>query len=562
MFKPITSFLRHHYLTRYHGIYRHAKKLFVFDLALLGLAVVLFVATIFYSFWKPGTTDWLDLSVSLGTGRLVSGDNAAITVSYTNRSKFVLEDTTLALRLPPGFVVDRNKTPVSAFSEQSIIPLGELAPGGHGTATVYGQLWTEPNTPYDIIASLAYRAEGKTTKELKLGKYILTLPDSVVSVNLTNVPPALAKGTPKEIGLELFNSSQDSAATVQVVLEGVSSRLTTSTFTLSPQASQVIYTNISATANTNFAASLYVLVNGQAILQEKIIQPLTVLSPNVTIQAAWGQPTPTYAEAGGTVPLTISWQNGNTPLDGGRILLRFTPGTVDMKATEKLNGLYWLDNAIVIHGQARTLLNNIAPNTSETFTVNVKLLPTFSLGTNSVSSWSVTPVFEADMSKDGVNVQGSITGETISLPLATETHLTAKAVYYTSDGDQLGRGPIPPVPGETTSWWVEIRANNTVGALTNAKLSITLPPGVSMTGRQSVTLGGGLKYNTSTRTITWSAPLIPAWSTTGWYFAAAVTPDASYTGGPINLVQKITFTATDDTTGKTITLNKERVVGE
>ena len=58
------TFLKNHYHTRYHGVYQHAKKLFIFDLALLGLALVMMV----YLFALAYAASFITYRVALALG--------------------------------------------------------------------------------------------------------------------------------------------------------------------------------------------------------------------------------------------------------------------------------------------------------------------------------------------------------------------------------------------------------------------------------------------------------------------------------------------------------------
>ena len=62
MFKAFKNFYHH----KYHLKFRHAKKLFIFDLCLLAVAAALLGLTIYFLVWRPSSTDKIDLSLSFG----------------------------------------------------------------------------------------------------------------------------------------------------------------------------------------------------------------------------------------------------------------------------------------------------------------------------------------------------------------------------------------------------------------------------------------------------------------------------------------------------------------
>ena len=147
----------------------------------------------------------------------------------------------------------------------------------------------------------------------------------------------------------------------------------------------------------------------------------------------------------------------------------------------------------------------------------------------------------------------------MAIPLATEVAVESAARYYTEEGDQLGRGPLPPMVNQTTKYWLMFRANNTNNDLRAAVFSATLPAGVEFTGKQSVTIGPTIAYNPANRDLSWNYRLLPANSQTGLYFEVAVKPNAAQIGQTLTLLKNIKFTATDDAVGKNFSFSQPDV---
>lgn len=102
---------------------------------------------------------------------------------------------------------------------------------------------------------------------------------------------------------------------------------------------------------------------------------------------------------------------------------------------------------------------------------------------------------------------GHLLKATVNLPALTiPATLEAKeAIYYTSpQGDQLGVGPLPPLVGIPTSYWVfwEVSSAND---FKNLVFSARLPKGIELSGGRSL-LSGEFNYNTSSRQVIWKIP--------------------------------------------------------
>lgn len=105
-----------------------------------------------------------------------------------------------------------------------------------------------------------------------------------------------------------------------------------------------------------------------------------------------------------------------------------------------------------------------------------------------------------------------------------------EARYYASTGDQIGIGPLPPIVGQETRYWVAFKLGPTTNDLANVRLSARLAPGVSLTGRSALPSGGVLIQEGDR--VAWSADFLPR-SPEGAIaqFEIAITPDASMRGG-------------------------------
>ncbi len=543
------SFFHRHYHRHYHGIYHNPKKLFILDLCLLAAALLMFAASLVFWFWKPGITDLIDVEISLGDTRLKSGDYAHLTINYTNRSRHHLTRPTLAVRLPSGFVVDRTQTPLTLFSKNSTFTLDDLDPGASGQVGLFGQFWAEPGKETKIIAILSYQVETDTNREQKLGTYLATLPESILLTSL-EAPASAFPNVAVPFSLKIKNNSAVPVSGITVLEHGLKAtfKTTTSLKNISLSAGEELSLNgtflspqVAGVQTAAFVTE--VLPNNQPIIQSSKETRFTVVTPSLNITAR-NVNAFDYLEPGQTIPLEISWKNSTPfPLKTIRLRLASTPGFLNLRATAKANNLKIEGTDLIIDSSVRTALA-AETGTSDQFALNLVFNPIFSPIGQTTREFHLTPIIEArsDQVSDQVF---TMNGDDLVLPLATDLTLKAETRFYTPDGDQLGRGPLPPRVGATTKYWIFIEAFNTVNPIEDAFLSLTLPNGVTPTAMQSVTLGAPLSWEATARSLTWSMLDIPAQSKTGWYFQVAVTPTLADIGQTISLVKNLTFVAKD-----------------
>ena len=69
-----------------------------------------------------------------------------------------------------------------------------------------------------------------------------------------------------------------------------------------------------------------------------------------------------------------------------------------------------------------------------------------------------------------------------------QEHIHVDLTQQSEAGEQIGAGPLPPVPGETTFAWAKIRIPPTVNAWKNGSIVLKFADGVSWTGKISTSI--------------------------------------------------------------------------
>ncbi len=556
--------LRKHYYERYHGTYQHAKKLFAFDLALFLSAIVLFVSTIFLLTWNPGLTDLIDMSVSVGNERIKSGEEIRLNVDFKNKSKFKLNNISLGLHLPEGFIIDRKKTPENIFSNNSTFPaIKELEAGATGQAEIYGRFWSELNKETKFIANLSYQPENSPGREQKLASFSARIPDSVLISELT-ITTSTLPNIPLKFIYTIKNSGDREINNIFITNnwnENIMDKKETINITLLPGSTKIINGQLLTPNKPGifpFTLTPQIPANNHLIPQKPITTNLEVLAPQIISSARLLQSL-AYAEPGTIIPLEIKWENKSS-FKLQNITLHLTSnlsGAVDWRKTAQENNARAEENGIFFDSGSRTNLNDGNLNSADTFNVKIYLLPKFNLPTIDQAYLEIYPVTKAKITQIS-DQEFSQEGVHIKIPLATEVDFNnIETRYYTSEGDQLGRGPLPPQVGKTTKYWVFVKIINTTNDINEVIFNTSLPGHVTFTGKQSASIGPSLDYNNTNRAISWRYGSLPANSQTGLYFEVSVTPPASEIGKNIQLTDSLYLSATDSFTGKKFELSHQ-----
>ena len=145
------------------------------------------------------------------------------------------------------------------------------------------------------------------------------------------------------------------------------------------------------------------------------------------------------------------------------------------------------------------------------------------------------------------SVQGQTIKDLTDLPdinLAAELNGSAVVFYNSPQGDQLGSGPLPPLVGLPTNYWVFFDVKSS-GDFNNLVFSAKLPQGVELTDRRSL-LSGDFKYNAPSRQIVWTVPSLKNQSDSYRLgFEIQFMPKATDLGKVVPLLTNIKYYAYD-----------------
>lgn len=140
----------------------------------------------------------------------------------------------------------------------------------------------------------------------------------------------------------------------------------------------------------------------------------------------------------------------------------------------------------------------------------------------------------------------------VNLPIVkinSQLTLEANLYYHSPQGDQLGIGPVPPVVGVPTKYWLIVKANNSGNNLSNLVFSAQLAPNVELADEYSL-LAGKFSYDNLRRRLIWQVDALDA--SGGDYianFALNFTATADQVGKNALVLSNLEYYANDDWTG-------------
>jgi len=269
--------------------------------------------------------------------------------------------------------------------------------------------------------------------------------------------------------------------------------------------------------------------------QDPLVQTISITQPQVKLSHGVDS---SSVKPGGIFKTTIKYENtGETPI-------------YNLELTA-------LSDSPFISSISKQTINELAAGTSGETEIDVKL--------KSSIAQSETLVYENlkinikasasyRMENNETAQKITVTDSTVSVPLTTPISLKSVGRYSSDYGDQLGRGPLPPMVGEETKYWIFWSVSGTTNKIDNLTISGQLPNNVTFTGLQTVSEGNAVTYDSTNRTVTWKTTTLPATFSPsakiiGVAFEVAITPSEDQTNTSPPLISGISASGTDAFTG-------------
>lgn len=555
-----------HYKQRYHLTFAHAKKLFFFDMLLFLSMGILIAGSIIWSVYDPTVLDNISLNMSASTDRIKAGQHVEYTITYANNSEKTLFDPVVALRLPEGFVIDSVEPAALFNTETRSLTLSTLHPNSNGTISIRGWFYGTPDGDERIVATLSYRAEDRSVREQKHVSILATLRGSLVTATL-DLPDTIVSQGSVPFTLTIMNSEESPVRSLSIplsfsdsiTLEGTptvsAGTIDKGTWSIILKDSDPVFTKATLTGmlRTSVAKNISkkdvsitptVTVGGKTFAQTPAKRTVNIIHPSLDATVSWKEHTRTI-DPGETLSATLVIKNtGDTALSNINIRMPLH-GVVDIDRMKKENkGTADKDAFIISHTKHANLLS-LPPGAETTLELIIPIKKIITSGEQIV--FSLSPAISASVPSVPEAIYQTRTASE-PIKIASALTLQAEIRYFTADGDQVGRGPLPPQVGKQTKYWGFIHLFNRTNSVDAVSLTTILAPGVTWTGKSSVSHGREAQYNAATRTITWTSPTLLPHSQAGLYLELAIIPNANQTGKTPVLITKISAEGIDSFT--------------
>ncbi|MBY0294184.1 DUF11 domain-containing protein [Patescibacteria group bacterium] len=534
---------------------------FIFFIIATGAAVYLF-------FYGDNGISPQNIDVQIVMPSVVDGGKVTnLQIIATNRNQANLKLVDLIINYPEGTRDASNPDKSLSHERQNI---GAVAAGQTIQRTSQAIFYGQEGQSQKVSVQLEYTVEGSNAVFERDADISFTVGSSPVSISISAPTEAISD---QQFAFDVTVQS-NALSPVQDVVVQARYPFGFSVSATSPQAqvggtlwrlgemkpgeSQVLRITGSLNGQDGDTRVFYFLAGSDADKTNTTVrtpflsipQTLTVRRPFIAAQLSInGQTGKTISvPAGADVQGVITWTNNlPDPVADVQISLLLSGPTLDTTSIKAPTGFYQSsDSTLTWTKDQNQQLGSVPPGGTGTLPFSFKAVPSGSGGT-----LYSNPAISLNVKVEGVRQGQTNVPQNVTSAASTQVYvssmatLSATASHFT--GGFSNSGPMPPVPGQNTTYTVNWVVTNTANTIANAVVSATLPPYVSFVTAQA---GSGISYDSGSRTVTWKMGDVKAGAgftapSRTVSFQVSLLPSSSQSGQSPSLTSQASFSGQD-----------------
>jgi len=485
--------------------------------------------------------------VQVAPTEIVSGAPSTLVIRYTNGTGQELKNVYLNLNYPAHFnllELVNGETPV----ESNIISLGNLAPDAVGSIKIRGIMFGNVGGEQTFETKMTFNYGEKNRSGEKKSQYVFSPSDSVLQLSL-ELPEKIVAGQTFNGAVIYKNTGEFDLPEIKVQptwpenfhLSTAEEKSWSVDSIKASEAGRMEFTGYSesGTENLIFSFAPSFVFGADEYTQTILTQEVSIIQPQIKLSHSSDS---TTAKLGGSLKTTIRYENiGDEPV-------------YDVKITTD-------SNSSIVEKSNTVSIETIAGHASGEVEIETKLRSSISQSSTSVyEHLNIDTRAQAAYKIEETETASPVTvyGQNVATPLTTPIVFRSFGRYASDQGDQLGRGPLPPTVDEETKYWIFWNISGTTNEIKNLTISGQLLSNVSFTGRQTVSGGESVSYDAANKTVSWqtselSTTFAPTAKIVGIAFEVAITPTENQIGTSPTLISNVSLSGTDGWTNAWLT---------
>ncbi len=474
---------------RYEAYYHPERKQFILHriidtaLPLLVIALVGFIAYI--QFAGPFNFRQIDLTITQESQKVVSGESASFIINIKNKSGKHIKNPVLSLHLPKAFELIE---PHSATISSAIaIPLEKQFRKNetltiHVKGLVVGAIQEHQN----LTATVRGEFEDGSAAESNSKLFSYEIEDSALEVNGL-FPEHIIASSPFEGAIEITNRSsrqqQDLILSVEMPSDFVATEA--NEYKKDIQIERIephdtyrlpIKGTLKRSSSSGIVAiTLFSKKAGTTIIQRQTELSLTAQKKELDLTLTLKDSLKSLAP-GKPATAVLSWKNSSdSALTNMRLGIDASGFGITDASLISATAIKTKPLTLLWTRNQESSLATLAPSESHSLEFTIKPSAMHDITGISADSQLETTLrpFASYESNGTVYI---ITDDSLHIPIETSLAVKGSVRYFSPEGDQIGRGPLPPIYGKTTRYITFINPSSSIHPVENAVIKILLTP--------------------------------------------------------------------------------------
>ncbi len=555
MIKIIESFINF-FKNRHHRHYRDKKFHLAADLSFAMIILILAVFVIAIKFGVFQYKNKMSFEITPEISEITSGRETIFEIKYANSSKINLLKTKFSLNLPEDFILKEvlsNSYSEDFFDKKtSVFSVGDLIPGANGKIKIKILVVGDSGSREKIILNSGYFMDNEFFNEFFSQDFIIEKSSlelkwdhagilyekqpSGMLLNLKNsgdvdLDKVELNFTNSDIALDYENcdsniEAKDNRLKIKQLKAGDSLKIN---FNL-------IYSGKSQTAAVKL--EIFASANNGRIKQADLAENFIIKQPCLSVEINSTRPS---AYIGDKIDYEIILKNSCDENIGGL--------TLDLSSGDSKRELLSVEMKNVPFAELSCRQIIFDKVLSKDHNQKIELAAEFSrqkIFLNDEIILKSTARYNSGEAK--------LKAFYFSNPVKIKTTYQFKAEtrYFSAYGDQLGVGPIPPIAGIPTKYWIFWHFKNQGNKLSDFKVSADLAENAIWSGENSLNKGR-IDFDKEKKIFIWSVDSIGGMEENyGLALALTIIPPANYGGENMIILKNIRYSFIDNFTGERI----------
>lgn len=553
-----------------------AKAFLFFIFFSLLIAITLGVS--YYIFKEPDTEEKFslqDVAFEIkGSEQIASGEEIFYLLDYKNNSNTDITNIDINIFYPENFV-SKVIEPKPSDEKYNLWHLDKLTAGNGGQIKIQGFLVGNVGDESEIKGTLKYSAKNTSASFTKKSNFKININKNFLDFKIIGADK-FKEGEENSVVIKYKNTSVGGLANLRLIIfypknslffvddDEIISKENNYVMDIEKMDGKEekdkivkIRLNNKEGAQEKLKVQIgYIGAHNEFLMQTEKEAGIFILKSDLVAQLIVnGFTEKGFANIGDELKYSLNIKNqGNIPAGeiSPKLLVDDSSNFIDWESLKLLDGANFKDNEIIWDYKNTDKLLILEPGQEVSLDFSVKLKNDKLEGNlveNVFSSWA-----EAQIGKIGEDVDGKIIkSNLISISLITNLDFKNEVRYFGADGTAIGSGPLPPKKGETTTYRIFWKLDNSLNDAVDIKITAALPAEVIWGGKALVD-SGDLYFSDNSREVVWLIPKMPAdlKGDLEASFDISVKPEEKDVGRSIIILNNITLNGLDQKTDSKI----------